>query len=279
MAIGVNELFEMLSWNRDEKTQRRGIEEAKEIKYLSVFLQPIEGKDTWENCAKILANNKDEELEPYLFSLFEWLQDANWPGFDTINNRIKSIPPKLIAPAYSYSIKKAIKQKDGMWLTYLSELAYNKELYNYLSPKEKKIIKKYMKHNYIMNLRMNLRIGVILPKNVNEEILNEIRKKYNIGLIEFGNRDLEEQLEYDEQFLQFSKHGFDTNSSIGIHGVYPKNLKLVYEEDATKLIKIITEMISINGVNRIGLFYFNGYTTSDKIRFQKLEKKHGVSRI
>lgn len=273
MAIGVNKLFEMLSWNNDIETQRRGIEEAKNIRYLSIFLQPIEGKDIWENCARILANNKDEDLEPYLFSLFEWLQDANWPGFEIINDRVKSISPKLIGTAYSLSIKEAIKQKDEMWLTYLSELAYNKELYDYLSPKVKKVIKKYMKRKYKMNLNMNLRIGIILPKDVNEEILNEITRNNNIELIKFENKNLEEQLEQSEQFFQFSEHRTDTNSAIDINYMYPRNLNLACEEDAIKLIKVIKDILYRKEISKVGLLYFNGYTTSDKIKFEKLKKQ------
>lgn len=50
---------------------------------------------------------------------------------------------------------------------------------------------------------MSLRIGVILPKHINEEILDEIRNKYNIGLIKFYNKYIQSQLEDDEQFFNF----------------------------------------------------------------------------
>ena len=82
-------------------------------------------------------------LEPYIFLLLEWLQDANWPGFDIIFNRIKSMPVNLVSNAYSYSIKQAVRQEDEMWLIYLARLAKNKELYNSLSQEEKNIIDKY----------------------------------------------------------------------------------------------------------------------------------------
>lgn len=143
MSIGINELFEMLNWNNDEDIQKKGIEEGMKIKYISILIQPIEDKSIWENCAKIIVQKTDEMLEPYIFLLLEWLQDANWPGFDIIFNRIKSMPVNLVSNAYSYSIKQAVRQEDEMWLIYLARLAKNKELYNSLSQEEKNIIDKY----------------------------------------------------------------------------------------------------------------------------------------
>lgn len=143
MSIGINELFEMLNWNNDEDIQKKGIEEGMKIKYISILIQPIEDKSIWENCAKIIVQKTDEMLEPYIFLLLEWLQDANWPGFDIIFNRIKSMPVNLVSNAYSYSIKQAVRQEDEMWLIYLARLAENKELYNSLTQEEKNIIDKY----------------------------------------------------------------------------------------------------------------------------------------
>ena len=149
MEIGINELFEMLSSNNDEKIQKIGIEEGKKIKNLHFLMQPIGEKSSWENCARIIVQKSDEILSEYDLFLFEWLQDENWPGFEIIYNRIKTMPAELIHSSYIYSIKKAIKEKHeskcDTWLITLLELADNKKLYNILEKKEKKIIKKYMR--------------------------------------------------------------------------------------------------------------------------------------
>ena len=65
MSLGINELFEMLNWNNDEKIQKRGIEEGKKVKHISAFFQTGD-KNIWENCAKIIASHSDEELKIYL---------------------------------------------------------------------------------------------------------------------------------------------------------------------------------------------------------------------
>ena len=93
MCIGINHLFKMLS-SDEQDIQQQGLDEAAKVSYLSIFMQPSEGKDLWESCAKVLANRTDEELEPYLIQMFGWLQDANWPGFDIIYDRLREIPAK-----------------------------------------------------------------------------------------------------------------------------------------------------------------------------------------
>ena len=53
MNVGIDELFDMLSWDSDKETQLKGIELGKRVKCFSVFLRPhgpSHGKDVWENC-------------------------------------------------------------------------------------------------------------------------------------------------------------------------------------------------------------------------------------
>ena len=80
MSIGIDELFDMLSWNSDEETQRKGVELAQNIKCFSVFLQPYgleHSKDIWENCAKIIASYSDETLQYCLQESFSLLLGQN----------------------------------------------------------------------------------------------------------------------------------------------------------------------------------------------------------
>lgn len=174
MLTEINQLFEMLSWNSNEETQKKGVEEGKKIKYISIFMQPVEDKSIWENCAKIIVSKPNELLETYLSLMFEWLQDANWPGFDIIYNRIKNMPIELIKCSYAYSVKKAIQQKDEMWLIYLASLSENKKLYESLNKREKYAIKKHIKEgiNYLKPL----------DKPISEKDLKKYEKLINMKI-------------------------------------------------------------------------------------------------
>ena len=77
MAYSIDEIFAMLSWDSSEELQKIGLDEARKVKHLSVFLQPLESKSVWENCAKVLIEKSDFELERYLVDMFKWLQDMN----------------------------------------------------------------------------------------------------------------------------------------------------------------------------------------------------------
>ena len=142
MSIDVNELFEMLNWNNDEEIQKKGIEEGKKIKYLSILMQPIEDKGIWENCAKIISQKSDKTLQPYINLLLEWLQDANWPGYNIIYDRIKSMPIELIISDFKNSLKKAVRQENITWIWWLGELSKDTGIYNKLTEKERSIIDK-----------------------------------------------------------------------------------------------------------------------------------------
>lgn len=119
MDMGIDQIFEMLSWDNEEKIQAKGIEEAKKIKHLSVLIQPIESKAIWENCAKVLASKSDKELAGYLIDLFEWLQDMNWPGAEIIYERLKMMPKENIKTCYDICIAKAEITGDSVWKSVL----------------------------------------------------------------------------------------------------------------------------------------------------------------
>lgn len=79
----IDEIMDMLDWNNDYDIQEKGRVLSKDIRCINVFLRPGHlghGKNVWDNCAKILAERSDTELEPYLHELFEWLLDMNCPG-------------------------------------------------------------------------------------------------------------------------------------------------------------------------------------------------------
>ena len=119
----IEEILEKLDWNASLIQQEEGFALAEKQKDLWWFIQPNfpkYGKNVWDNCALIVSKRSDEELSPYFVPLLTWLQDANWPGFFTIFERLRQIHFQNLKPAFCYSVKQAIEQKDEMWLIYLS---------------------------------------------------------------------------------------------------------------------------------------------------------------
>lgn len=121
MQNSIDEIFEYLSWSSDVDTQCLGIQLASQIKHLSILIMPIESKSTWENCAKVLANKNDETLLLYLFELFEWLKDMNWPGAELIYSRLLRIAPEALLPVYKYSLSVAKQTGDHAWQMALND--------------------------------------------------------------------------------------------------------------------------------------------------------------
>ena len=113
--IDIDKIFSMLSWNSDEKTQQEGICEAQKIEHLSVLFQPIESKSVWENCARVLTSKSNDILEQYLYLMFEWLQDFNWPGAEIMFNRLLDMPIDILNKPYRYSLKQAKTRNDVPW--------------------------------------------------------------------------------------------------------------------------------------------------------------------
>ena len=77
----------------------------------------------------------DEQLEPYLCELLEWIQDINWPGAMLILGRLKHFSGIKLKEPVENAVKKAKgMQVNGlMWIDYLSELLDNESLEKCLS--------------------------------------------------------------------------------------------------------------------------------------------------
>lgn len=121
----IDKIYEMLSWNNDIETQLIGIEEAKKVKTLWVFILPIlptGSKDVWENCAKVLASKTNNELKPYYSHLLTWLQDINWPGASIIYDRLLIVSEESFEISLSTCVKAAEKNGDILWQNALSAL-------------------------------------------------------------------------------------------------------------------------------------------------------------
>lgn len=115
MISDIDQIFEMLSWDKEEAVQLKGIEEGKKIKHLSVFILPSESKSVWENCAKVIISKSDIELKPYLINLLEWLKDMNWPGADLVYERLQKMSKNDIKCAYNICLTMAHETNDRSW--------------------------------------------------------------------------------------------------------------------------------------------------------------------
>lgn len=122
--ISIDKIMEMLDWNNDEEIQKKGIEESKKVKCLRAFVQPddrLYNKNVWENCAKVIYNRSDEEIEPYLEDLFRWIQDMNWPGAQIVAKRLYEFDDKIELEKVKRNVLKVAKAlNDKTWEEYLN---------------------------------------------------------------------------------------------------------------------------------------------------------------
>lgn len=153
--VDINEVFNMLDSNSPQAIQEIGIQYAKSIRYFSILFRPVENKGIWENCAKVICTKTDDELKGYyLWKMFEWLQDMNWPGASIIYDRICEMNAANIVSDYIYSIKRALHAKDGIWLNYLAGFIGDMPIYDLLPPFYQSILVKRNK-NFWGNFSVN----------------------------------------------------------------------------------------------------------------------------
>ena len=145
MTVDIDTLYEMLDEEQPIEIQEAALREARKIKSLSVFMQPVEYKLSWKNCAKVISEKTDKELNSYKYEMLEWLQDLNWPGAFLIMERLEKMDPQLLVHTFIYKVKQALLLKDTEWLGRMSYLLKNKKLYDALSEEKKyqKIMKRY----------------------------------------------------------------------------------------------------------------------------------------
>ena len=102
MTVDIDTLYEMLDEEQPIEVQEAALREARKIKSLSVLMQPVEYKLSWKNCAKVICEKTDEELNNYTYEMLEWLQDLNWPGAFLIMERLEKMDPQLLVHTFIY---------------------------------------------------------------------------------------------------------------------------------------------------------------------------------
>lgn len=122
----IEEIFELFDWNNSVEDQSAGIALANQLQDFSPLFQPITeryNKNVWGNCALVIASKTDEQLSSFAKQLFEWTADLNWPGAETILERIKKIScgETFLSAAIS-AVRQAEEEGDVSWEWWLSEL-------------------------------------------------------------------------------------------------------------------------------------------------------------
>ena len=135
-AMKIEEIMNMLNCS-DTQIQEQGMLYANQVSELDVFfhsMQIVNSSRVKKNCAKVLANKTDSELEPYIDKMLEWLQDINWTGAYIILDRLKVFSGKMLSAKYIATVEETIEKAKKcdeyslMWLDYLSGLLDNEEL-------------------------------------------------------------------------------------------------------------------------------------------------------
>lgn len=147
--MDIDSILEMLDWNNDISVQMSGIAQAKEVKCLKSFFQPMQyGKRTWENCAIVVCNRDDDELMPYLLDMLLWIQDINWPGAERILQRLAQFRDgRYLCSIISQMIPALIAADDYTWLANLHDLIREGKLEACISDEVRKSLECYL-HQY-----------------------------------------------------------------------------------------------------------------------------------
>ncbi len=117
MGTSQKKILESLDINNDIAIQELGIKEASQVKDFAFLFRPANpGKCVWQNCAKVICNKSDEELEPYLTDMLEWLEEEKYcfrnDGSMIIRQKLEKMPPQLLKEPLEKTLKKALTEKN-----------------------------------------------------------------------------------------------------------------------------------------------------------------------
>lgn len=123
----IEKILPMLSWHNPPEVQREGVIRGQESLPMEWLFQPVLkgcSKELWENCAQILLQKSDQELEPWLLQCYLWLQDINWPGAETVLARLRRYENQAqLADARNRAAAMAAAIGDAEWLSWIEESA------------------------------------------------------------------------------------------------------------------------------------------------------------
>ena len=143
----IDRIMYLLDWDRTPAEQREGLSLAREVVCINAFFQPIGpsySKSVWDNCATVICERSDQELQPYLTDMILWLQDLNWPGAEQIQQRLIAFGDVDRLALLLNSIVPALeKLGKSSWLIFLSDLLNNQKLGRTINDCTKEILAKY----------------------------------------------------------------------------------------------------------------------------------------
>ena len=113
-------ILEMMDWNSSIQSKRKALAMAFEQEDLCFLILPKHHFQSWEFCANIFFLLSDEELQPYLFLLFQWLEDLNWPGAEKIELRLLETNPEVLCAPLEQVIEKANQERKFYWIENLA---------------------------------------------------------------------------------------------------------------------------------------------------------------
>jgi len=122
--LDIERVYRMLKVDNSRDIINEGGDMADKIEDLTLLICPPSDASVWEQCADILSQKNDEELEPYLEALLKWLYDPNWPGALVILERLAKFPDDILQPHVEKAVINALYDgKEGeRWLYSLYEL-------------------------------------------------------------------------------------------------------------------------------------------------------------
>lgn len=144
MECNIDRILNLISWNRTESEQQEGISMARKVTCLKAFFQPIGpdySKNVWDNCALILCERSDEELNPYISDMLLWLEDLNWPGAELILERLKRFHEvDMLVMCLDHWVPALEKLEEWAWLSFIAEVLDNPNLRSQLKPNTLQIL-------------------------------------------------------------------------------------------------------------------------------------------
>lgn len=143
----IDKIMYLINWNRSESEQQEGIRMAQQVSCLKAFCRPggqLGGKGVWDNCAIIICERSDNELEPYISDMLLWIEDLNWPGAEQIQNRLAQFQKvDLLAMWLNDWVPALAKLEQWAWLSFISVVLDNSKLIPLLNPDALRVLKTY----------------------------------------------------------------------------------------------------------------------------------------
>lgn len=217
--IKIDEILYLLDCNRTVEEQNRGIKLAEHLQYIGALVKPA-NKNTWGNCAKIIVQKNDEELQLIVRLLFLWIRYDECPT--AILERLKSIKKDYVLFWCNDFLKDSLKLFDDNWTKKLMEI---KDYYEKNNVKLSDIMR-FLKDDNPLEIQEQ---GIMFAKNINE--FNFIKKviSYNDSVWENGAKVI----------VQYS------NTTICDYPILPLLLRWLKKDKCPKIIFDRLKSISI----------------------------------